>query len=78
MTPAMPFMSPGINSQASAARRPKTKAELEQQLAQLRLQQERLQKQIRSGEGVMKEELEHHVRMIDVQKDQVKRHIKSL
>ncbi|EGZ17195.1 hypothetical protein PHYSODRAFT_559905 [Phytophthora sojae] len=63
---------------ASAARRPKTKAELEQQLAQLRLQQERLQKQIRSGEGVMKEELEHHVRMIDVQKDQVKRHIKSL
>ncbi|KAG6594260.1 serine protease family S09X [Phytophthora cinnamomi] len=77
MAPGMPFMSPGIVSQ-SGGRHSKTKAELDQQLAQLRLQQERLHKQIRSGEGVMKEELEHQVRMIDVQKDQVKRAIKSL
>ncbi|KAE9022106.1 hypothetical protein PR003_g11244 [Phytophthora rubi] len=77
VTPGMPFMTPGIALKAGASR-PKSKAELEQQLSQLRLQQGRLQKQIRSGEGVMKEELEHQVRMIDVQKDQVKRMIKSL
>ncbi|POM70900.1 Hypothetical protein PHPALM_12605 [Phytophthora palmivora] len=60
------------------ARRPKSKMELEQQLTQLRMQQERLQKQIRSGDGVAEEELEHQMRMIDVQKDQIKRMIKSL
>ncbi|GMF40878.1 unnamed protein product [Phytophthora fragariaefolia] len=73
----LPFAAPGIAS-PPGARRPRSKEELQQQLAQLRLQQTRLQKQISSGEGVMKEELEHQVRMIDVQKDEVKRLIKSM
>ncbi|KAF1776613.1 hypothetical protein JG687_00000662 [Phytophthora cactorum] len=76
-SPGMPFTAPGMSPQANA-RRPKSKAELEQQLAQLREQQKRLEKQIRSGEGVAKEELEHQVRMIDIQKEQVKRMIKRL
>lgn len=76
-SPGMPFIALGMSSQATA-RRPKSKTELEQQLAQLRVQQERLQKQIRSGEGAAKEELEHQVRMIDIQKEQIKRMIKRL
>ncbi|ETI45357.1 hypothetical protein F443_10083 [Phytophthora nicotianae P1569] len=76
-SPGMPFIAPGMSPQASA-RRPKSKTELEQQLTQLREQQKRLEKQIRSGGGVAKEELEHQVRMIDIQKEQIKRMIKRL
>ncbi|KUF67216.1 hypothetical protein AM587_10014818 [Phytophthora nicotianae] len=76
-SPGMPFIAPGMSPQASA-RRPKSKTELEQQLTQLREQQKRLEKQIRSGGGVAKEELEHQVSMIDIQKEQIKRMIKRL
>ncbi|KAL3668833.1 hypothetical protein V7S43_006125 [Phytophthora oleae] len=76
-TPRMPFLASEMSPQANA-RRPKSKAELEQQLAQLESQQERLQKQIQSGKGTAKEDLDHQVRMIDVQKDQIKRMLKSL
>jgi len=75
--PGMPFISPGALSAAGSAHRPKSKAELEQQLAQLRVQQQKLQKQISGSDGA-KEELEHQVRMIDIQKDQLKRMIKRL
>ncbi|KAG1704251.1 hypothetical protein DVH05_006260 [Phytophthora capsici] len=73
----MPFLAPGMSSQNNASHT-KSKAELEQQLAQLNLQQQRLQKQIRSGEGMAKEDLDHQIRMIDVQKEQVERMIKNL
>ncbi|KAG7390993.1 hypothetical protein PHYPSEUDO_006128 [Phytophthora pseudosyringae] len=76
-SPGLPFIAPGRTPQASAGL-PKSKAELQQQLAQLRRQQKRLQKQIHGGEGVAKEELEHQVRMIDIQKEQVKRMITRL
>ncbi|KAF4042695.1 hypothetical protein GN244_ATG05001 [Phytophthora infestans] len=76
-SPGLPFIAPGMSPQAKA-RRPKSKTELEHQLAQLREKQKRLEDQIRRGEGVAKDELEHQVRMIDIQKEQVKRMIKHL
>ncbi|GMF22699.1 unnamed protein product [Phytophthora lilii] len=76
VSPGMPFIAPGVTSPAS--RRPKSKAELQQQLAQLRVQQEQLQKRVQSSDGVAKEELDHQVRMIDIQKDQLKRMIKNM
>ncbi|RLN86908.1 hypothetical protein BBJ28_00007383 [Nothophytophthora sp. Chile5] len=77
-SPGMSFFSPAVTS-ASNARRPKSKAELEHQLAQLRLQQENLQQQIQrvNMSSAELEELEHQVRMLDIQKGQVKRIIKS-
>lgn len=72
----VPFFSPVVTSNA---RRAKTKPELQQQLAQLRLQQERLRKQTSGlSDGPQKEELEHQMRMIDVQKAQLKTTIKSM
>ncbi|KAF4317737.1 hypothetical protein BBO99_00007809 [Phytophthora kernoviae] len=77
-TPGMPFFSPAVTSAANA-RRVKTKPEVEQQLAQLRLQQVRVQQDLRkSSNAAEREELEHQVRMIDIQKDQVKRMLKRL
>ncbi|KAG7399766.1 hypothetical protein PHYBOEH_007929 [Phytophthora boehmeriae] len=74
----MPFFSPAVTS-ASNARRVKTKPELERQLAELRLQQKRIKQDFRkSSNGTEREELEHQVRMIDIQKDQLKRMIKRL
>ncbi|RLN73505.1 hypothetical protein BBJ28_00019446 [Nothophytophthora sp. Chile5] len=77
-SPGMSFFSPAVTS-ASNARRPKSKAELEHQLAQLRLQQEKLQQQIQRANmsSAELEELEHQMRMLDIQKGQVKRIIKS-
>ena len=70
--PTTSFFVPGM-SKLTTARRSLTKEELEQQLVQLRVQQERLQKEIRSGEGVgTTEEAAHQVRMLEMKKEQVK------
>uniref|UniRef100_A0AAV1TP82 Uncharacterized protein n=1 Tax=Peronospora matthiolae TaxID=2874970 RepID=A0AAV1TP82_9STRA len=70
--PTPSFFVPGI-SKLTTARRSLTKEELEQQLVQLRGQQERLQKEIRSGEGAgTTEEAAHQVRMLEMKKEQVK------
>ncbi|CAH0482652.1 unnamed protein product [Peronospora belbahrii] len=75
----MPFLVPGMSMQMKTnARHSMSKEELEQQLTQLRMNQKRLQKQICSVVGAAKDELEHQVRMIDIQKEQVKLQIKRL
>ncbi|CAI5737289.1 unnamed protein product [Hyaloperonospora brassicae] len=72
------FVPPGM-SVPSNARQSLSMTELEQQLVQLRVQQERLQQEMRSGEGALTaEEAAHQVRMLDIQKEQVKAMMKSL
>ncbi|CAH0485246.1 unnamed protein product [Peronospora farinosa] len=76
--PGLPFMVPNMSLQMNG-RHTKSKKDLEQQFEQLCVQQERLQKQICAGEeGVAKDELEHQVRMIDIQKEQIKLQLKRL
>ncbi|KAL4158011.1 hypothetical protein PRNP1_003791 [Phytophthora ramorum] len=74
----IPFIAPGMASSTITSRHVKSKTQLEQQLATLRVLQARLQRQIRSSDGVEKEELEHQVRMIDIQKEQLKGTIKHM
>lgn len=76
-TSGMPFLAPGV-LKPSNARHAESKKELEQQLAQLRKQEQHFNQQVQSGEAEAKEELELQLRMIDIQKKQVKRKIKLL
>lgn len=73
----MPFFHPSTQQQQTA--RPKSKAELEAQLQQLRMTQKQLQQELASGTSPRDlDDLAVEIRMLDQQKAQLKRMIKRV
>lgn len=75
----MPFFSPSSAAAAASSSRPKSKADLQAQLQQLRGKQLALKQELQAGESFRAvDDIEFDIRLIDQQKAQVKRMIKRL
>jgi len=74
-----PFFSPSVAARSPpAAPRTRSKEELQAQLKLLRARQQSLREEVGTATQRQREEVEHEIRMIDVQKAELKQTLKRL